>query len=90
MGKSSTARTSSSKTQSKQTSTVTSGGAFIRKNRSSYPSSTWVVYTTEGTKMKSPRVYDASLPRDTVRNAYRKEFGVSIQETRSRRVANVK
>lgn len=75
---------------SKRSNAVTSNGAFVRKNRANYSQKTWVVFTTDGDRMKSPRVYDAKLSRDAVRGAYSRELGVSKEETRSRRVANVK
>lgn len=62
--------------------------SFIQKNQDNYTPKTWVVYTVDGSKRKSPRVMNSKLSRDEVRNAYSKEFGVKIQETRSRRVAN--
>jgi len=78
------------KTQSKKSMTVSSNGTFVRKNRGQYPGNSWVVFTTTEGRMKTPRVFDSNLSRDNVRNAYSKEFGVKIQDTRSRRVENVK
>ena len=83
-------RTSSKKVQSRKSNQISSNGAFVRKNRTRYSGNTWVVFTTEGDRMKSPRVYDAKLTRDAVRGAYSRELGVSKEETRSRRVSNVK
>lgn len=79
----------SGKTRSKKSMSVSSKGVFVRKNRAEYPNNAWVVFTKEGDRMKSPRLYDASLERDAVRNAYRRELGVAIQDTRSRRVVNM-
>lgn len=61
---------------------------FVKKNKSDYPSGTWVVFTTEGDKRKQPRVFESNLSRDNVRSTYAKTLGCSIQETRSRRVEN--
>lgn len=83
-------RSTSRKVSSKRSNAVTSNGAFVRKNRASYSKQTWVVFTKDGNRMVSPRVYDAKLTRDAVRGAYSREFGVSKEETRSRRVFNVK
>lgn len=78
------------KVQSKKSMSVTSNGTFVRKNRAQYSENTWVVFTTDNGKMKAPRTFDSKLTRDNVRNAYAREFGIKMQDTRSRRVSNVK
>lgn len=61
---------------------------FVKKNKTDYPKGTWVVFTTEGSKRKQPRVFESNLSRDEVRCAYYKSIGCTMQETRSRRVEN--
>lgn len=81
-------RKASSRKSSRKSNRITSQGVFVRKNRTRYPENAWVVFTTQGDLAKAPRVFDSSLTRDDVRNAYAVEFGIRIQETRSRRVKN--
>ena len=64
---------------------------FVKKNRAQYPTGSWVVFTTpEGRdgKRVAPRVFSSKLTRDNVRSTYAALMGISIQETRSRRVEN--
>lgn len=64
---------------------------FVKKNQGQYPTGSWVVFTTPSGrdgKRVAPRVFSRTLTRDNVRNTYASLMGVSIQETRSRRVEN--
>jgi len=78
-------------TKNKSTRATSKLEVFVKKNRSQYPSGTWVVFTTpEGKdgKRVAPRVFKSSLSRDAVRGAYAAAMGVSKEDTRSRRVEN--
>lgn len=83
--KAKTAKASASKSGKTRTPKLE---VFVKKNKTDYPSGTWVVFTTEDDKRKQPRVFESNLSRDAVRCAYAKSIGCSIQETRSRRVEN--
>jgi len=87
--KKATAKKTAKATASKAGSTRTPKlEVFVKKNKTDYPSGTWVVFTTEDDKRKQPRVFESDLSRDAVRCAYAKSLGCKIQETRSRRVEN--
>jgi hypothetical protein len=65
--------------------------SFVKKNKTQYPTGTWVVFTTpEGKdgKRQAPKVFAPSFTRDKVRSTYAKVMGVSMTATRSRRVEN--
>ena len=81
-------RKNATATSAKKTTKSPALEVFVKKNRDQYPKNTWVVFTTEGTKRKRPRVFKANLSRDKVRAAYATATEVPFQETRSRRVKN--